>query len=1591
MAQSLRMPSIILVTLMLFSTIAVHLAISDPQNLTPNEPTSESGPNSMEVLILGNSYTQGNNLDSLTESLLQNDVANANADRLAAGGLNLHDHATRAQTAGHQWNTTLNSGNWDWVVLQDQSQIPSFPTSGQYWQNSKAGAEVLNEIIKDNGGETVLLMTWGRRNGDQDNLWRNPDFLTMQANLDSGYRLYAENVTTPARPVWIAPAGLAFKYIYDDITASGGTPENSGTLFHDLYSSDGSHPSLSGSYLASCVIYATITGYNPVGIGGPSGLSSTRILELQEAAAATVFNETQNLVYPWHNIASTTFAYGNTSVVLHPALNETTALTHRPGKRVDNATMDLTMEGMLEWNNASNGMIQLSPNSTFTNTTVDANGNLRLLTGTTADHYNGNFTSPIFGQQGIFYLNSTVAIPNNQPANTYIGGTYHYSVDGTTWSSWLPLNISGELLPPFTIIQFRLWLSTTNNSTTPTASSIDLNMSNWLSIDDFDLSISSTPTLNPIIAFSQEIGAVRNSTMTIPPFSGSPTFHIYVPTNSTPIDSAWFHLSPPQFFIHGGISISLNGKNILTINSSNIPEMGMTIEINKTILQANWPTSPSINNDIGGIAWSDLPITVSTSLGYPGSFSNPLMVIPYRLTQTLGSNGSIVNALNNHVSQTSGSWSFAAFSTFPVICSGTALDSHSVLLDSLTIDFIDDIPPTVTNISFYVDGQEVSEARIGDLVEIRVRVFGNESDATVEWNFQGLGSISSWPPSSLSSMTWDTSHNSYHGYYDTSQHSSEYGDSMALWLWLTDAEGTFDFPSGVGAWYTYLVLKPVYPEFKTIEVSGCNEVLVTICNAEAGTEIVFQASAVEGRSDFATFAHIVNPSDASDEFVVPLFWQASSNMYEGSTSLTPAELGWWDIMFRFIDVNRAEGNWSNASISKLHLIDETAPDEGTLIVVKDQSEDSSWNIKGEWLATIADNSSASITVNGPNNFEASIPFSTVIAHDSMNVTSYVALGSTETMGYGASNPENSVIGLIHSQLEQTWSEVTLMNISDSWGTVQNFIIEKDQIIIANPDIITIIPLRDYSSSSTSVWRTNYPMLLDDLASTGAQIYIGVLQLDPDYVCHIGSGPGGCHSYGEYEMVVEKTEILTEIASTRPWVTLVPLSDEGPEHPEWRDSNNDFTDAGHASLAASFLHMIESSSMRTVNYEGRHLLDTSNLDPGTYEFEMEVVDEAGNIAVDAVAGADAVQFIAPADGILSLSILTPSTSVLHPGDFDIEYNADCVIGCTMLLQVSIDGEIVQTLQPSSGVNSITVQISSIGAHTISMNLSTLDWDVPFIIEGLEIYATPAPVPEWHIACTYHEEEATQFGIAYKGEIGNLTTSTHHIECSLTNSGEVSGSVQVSPDATTDPYDCTFSASQVSPNSQALFYCTAEESDETSGVHQLSLAFEGVTDTVNNSIGAWNTTSVLVSPRFEKAEQADGVDSNQGGDSSTDVSGKGPSTWILSAIILILIGIGAISVMFTMRDRKEAIIGVVNEDSLFKDDFTSDTELSDFGVLHPVMTETQEIVSQEIQRVESYLDLPSSGEYEEVGDKTIYIQSDGVKWEQEDGGSYRRLSE
>ncbi|MEE2747556.1 MAG: hypothetical protein VX473_03705 [Candidatus Thermoplasmatota archaeon] len=280
--------------LMSWAPVTMSLEEAPPTRESPEDGT-------YDVLMLGNSYTSQNSLSSRVQALFDEAGTPASVSDLTGGGMKLYQHADNAESTGNQWNTALTTNQYDFVILQDQSQVPSFPTTESMWQNSKNGAIRLDSMIEAAGAETIFFMTWGYRDGDSNNAWLNPDYPTMQANLESGYNMYAENITSTERAPYIAPVGLAYKAIYDGIIADGGTPTDQGTLFYNLYSGDGAHPSTRGTYLAACVMHSTMTGDSSIGMADPFGFDSDTRMKLQQAADSVVFDDTLGYTYPWQN------------------------------------------------------------------------------------------------------------------------------------------------------------------------------------------------------------------------------------------------------------------------------------------------------------------------------------------------------------------------------------------------------------------------------------------------------------------------------------------------------------------------------------------------------------------------------------------------------------------------------------------------------------------------------------------------------------------------------------------------------------------------------------------------------------------------------------------------------------------------------------------------------------------------------------------------------------------------------------------------------------------------------------------------------------------------------------------------------------------------------------------------------------------------------------------------------------------------------------------------------------------------------------------------------------------------------------------
>lgn len=225
------------------------------------------------VLFIGNSYTAVNNLPQTTA-----DIANSLGDTLTfdsntPGGYTFNLHSTNATTI-----SKIAAQPWDFVVLQEQSQLPSFDPS-QVNVDVYPYARKLDSLIlvNDSCTETFFYMTWGRQNGDLSNCAAYPPVCTyngMQQRLRESYlQMAIDNHAS------VSPVGVAWKNVRDNYPGI------------NLYQADESHPSVHGTYLAACVFYSSFFHKSSLGASFISpGISVGDAQILQSIASSTVLD-----------------------------------------------------------------------------------------------------------------------------------------------------------------------------------------------------------------------------------------------------------------------------------------------------------------------------------------------------------------------------------------------------------------------------------------------------------------------------------------------------------------------------------------------------------------------------------------------------------------------------------------------------------------------------------------------------------------------------------------------------------------------------------------------------------------------------------------------------------------------------------------------------------------------------------------------------------------------------------------------------------------------------------------------------------------------------------------------------------------------------------------------------------------------------------------------------------------------------------------------------------------------------------------------------------------------------------------------------
>jgi prepilin-type N-terminal cleavage/methylation domain-containing protein len=208
----------------------------------------------MRAYFIGNSYTSTNDLPGMIGALAAaaGNKPSLQTDGHLAGGANLSQHWDDPSV-----HERIRTGNWDFVILQDQSQTPVYWPAQTDGDVKRFAAEIRNA-----GAIPLLFQTWTRTGVTppvlESDLWETYSRAAAAHNCE------------------ISPAGRAWTLVQ---TAKPGIP---------LQQSDGSHPTPIGTYLTACVFYGAIFDRSPEGLPGQLVVNGQTAVSLPDADARTL-------------------------------------------------------------------------------------------------------------------------------------------------------------------------------------------------------------------------------------------------------------------------------------------------------------------------------------------------------------------------------------------------------------------------------------------------------------------------------------------------------------------------------------------------------------------------------------------------------------------------------------------------------------------------------------------------------------------------------------------------------------------------------------------------------------------------------------------------------------------------------------------------------------------------------------------------------------------------------------------------------------------------------------------------------------------------------------------------------------------------------------------------------------------------------------------------------------------------------------------------------------------------------------------------------------------------------------------------------
>ncbi len=342
------------------------------------------------VLFIGNSYTYTNDLPNTLKQLALSLNDTLEVDSYALGGATFNNLANSPNTLAK-----LQIGNWDYVILQGQSQEPAF-SPAQVANDTYPYAKQLDSLVHvyNPCAETIFFMTWGRKNGDAANCAAYPPICTfegMQQRLRESYMEMTQDNNATCSPV-----GVAWKNVRTQFPAI------------ELYNPDESHPAVNGTYLAACTFYSSIYQKSTVGASYvPIGMNATDASNIQTVVSSTVLDSLET----WQQFGSLPLANFNYSN--NQNSYSFTNLSNRASQYEwnfgDGSPLNNTQNPSHLYNTAGNYTVTLKAADSCGKYSIQSKSFTVTLTPNQIADINSSHSENIFYKNGTFFLNTTAS------------------------------------------------------------------------------------------------------------------------------------------------------------------------------------------------------------------------------------------------------------------------------------------------------------------------------------------------------------------------------------------------------------------------------------------------------------------------------------------------------------------------------------------------------------------------------------------------------------------------------------------------------------------------------------------------------------------------------------------------------------------------------------------------------------------------------------------------------------------------------------------------------------------------------------------------------------------------------------------------------------------------------------------------------------------------------------------------------------------------------------------------------------------------------------------------------------------------------